>query len=719
MSTRALSTTSFESPYVSLDLLSYLKSRQVTPFQIFNEVIIPDFLHQMSELKQPVEGSSGGGGSSSSSGGGGSCSSSTTNNADDTIIEEDSDSSCHNCNLQGMFEEIQNDLIYIKKACGKFGQWEDQVNDSMKGFAFQALDNAFKQRTGSQELTKETSYLQDKLKNTHRIVSMLKESLHSSPQLSSVNLNSQSLQLAKDSMIRREFNRYHCSVYLPAELEVESNDKIMAEISTFLEIAAVYNDLDVTTKLCLLCFSVFPENAVIKKKVLVHWWVGEGFIDTLGTSGKTAEDTANQFFNDFIEKGLIKPVYKKGRPSADSCNMDPYIRDAVIILAKRAGFFNFDSNGNPTEDFTRSRRACLVKTEEGSSIHELPYRLEQEKVQSIINVNEPNLDFRSEWFSKMKYVKVLQLGRWQSSAKHLIQVEDSEFLKGLKNMRHIRYLSLRGVSRITELPASICKLSNLRILNLNGCADLEQLPQGIGSLKNLTHLDMYECYLISHMPTGLALLYQLQVLKGFVIGEPRPGGNYCKLADLSGLEHLRKLSIHVDINKTSDAAKRELISLANFKKLRSLSISWSRLYDTPKKPLTLKRIATKKFMSRVKSTKPPPPPPSPLMDPVSVPLEKLNLNYFPGSKMPDWLMQWDLNKLKKLYIRGGSLSNLCHGKQCKWGATNVRFKFLEKLQMDWSKLQDLFPDLTYLEIFECPELSSIPCDENGVWKKAD
>ncbi|XP_021815432.1 disease resistance RPP13-like protein 4 [Prunus avium] len=673
MSTRALSTTSFESPYVSLDLLSYLKSRQVTPFQIFNEVIMPDFLHQMSELKQLVEGSSGSGGSGSSGSGSGSGSSgrgsgsgstTTTNNGDDTIVEEDSD-------LQGMFEEIQNDLIYIKKACVQFKQWEeDQVNVSMKHLVFRALDDAFKQRTGSQERREETSYLRDKLVKTHHLVSMLKKSLHSSPQLSSGNLKSQSLQRAKHSMIRWE-----------------------------------------------LSLHVFPENAVIKKKVLVHWWVGEGFIDTLGTQVKTAEDTANDFFKHFIEKGLIKQEYKKRRPSADSCSMDPSIRYAVIKLAKRDGFFSFDSNGNPTEDFTCSRRACLVKTEEGSSVHELPYRLEQEKVKSIINVNEPNLDFRPEWFSKMKYVAVLQLGRWESSAEHLIQVEDSEFLKGLKNMRQLRYLSLRGVSRITKLPASICKLSNLRILNLNGCVDLEELPEGIGSLKNLTHMDMYECYLISHMPKGLALLSQLQVLKGFVIGEPKSGGNYCKLADLSGWEHLRTLSIHVD--KTSDSAKRELVSLAKFKKLRSLSISWSRLYGTPKKPLTLKRIATNKFTSRVKSTKPPPPPSSPLTDPVSVPLEKLNLHYFPASNMPDWLMQWDLNKLKKLYIRGGSLSNLCHGKQCKWGVKMVRLKFLEKLQMDWSKLQDLFPDLMYLETVECPQLSSIPCDENGVWKKAD
>ncbi|XP_048447296.1 putative disease resistance protein RGA1 [Pyrus x bretschneideri] len=408
--------------------------------------------------------------------------------------------------------------------------------------------------------------------------------------------------------------------------------------------------------------------------------------------------------------------------------MDPATRHAVIVLAKRDGFFNFDADGNPTEDFTCSRRACLVKTDEGSSILELPFHLKQENVRSMINVNEPDLEFRPDWFSKMKNVRVLQLGRWQSSAEHLIQIEDSDFLKGLKNMRHLRYLSLRGVSGITELPAAVCKLSNLRILNLNGCLDLEKIPRGIGSLKNLTHLDMYECYLMSHMPKGLALLSNLQVLKGFVIDEPRPAGGGrqpCKLADLSSLQHLRKLSIHVDINKMSDAVERDLISLADFKKLRSLSISWSRLYDHIKRPPLRRRLTNKlSSLSKLKSRKSsfsstPPVSPSKASDSPSlrVLLEKLNLHYFPYSKIPDWLMQWELDKLKKLHIRGGRLSDLCHGNQCQWNVKVLRLKFLERLQMSWPRLQELFPELNYLEIFECPKLSSMPCDNEGVWVK--
>jgi hypothetical protein len=73
--------------------------------------------------------------------------------------------------------------------------------------------------------------------------------------------------------------------------------------------------------------------------------------------------------------------------------------------------------------------------------------LDPEKLQTIFNVNEPYPDFfKSEWFSKLKTVKVLYLGRWQTSAKHHIEVESVEFLKGLKSMKLLRFFSLQGIS---------------------------------------------------------------------------------------------------------------------------------------------------------------------------------------------------------------------------------------------------------------------------------
>ncbi|KAM5588462.1 disease resistance RPP13-like protein 4 [Rosa sericea] len=682
MSRRPLVTTSFKTPYVSLDLLSYLKSGQVTPFQVFNDVIMPDFEDHISK------GSNG------------------TNNEETRRI----------------LEEIQNDLIPIGEACGRFQKWEVEVSCAIKKLAYQSLDDAFRERTEALENTNRAKFLLNKLNRTRSIVSGLKEFVCSA----SVKLSDETSKNSDTPQTGEELQPW----------------KKIDEVKVLTEIEAIYDGPDEILRWCLLCFSMFPEDAVIKKKVLIHWWVGEGFIDTLA-AGETAEEAGNKLFKVFLDKDIIQRFYKRRRPSADSCKMQPPIRDAVIELARREKFFDFDRNGNPTEDFSCSNRACLVRTIEGSNVRELPLLSSQENVRSLINVNEHDLYFRPNWFSKMKSVKVLQLGRWHSD-KHLIEVEDCEFLKGLKKMRELRYLSLRGVSRITELPASVCKARNLRILNLNGCCDLEKLPRGIGSLKSLTHLDMYECYLISGMPKGLALLSNLQVLKGFVISKSS-GSQDCKLDDLSKLDYLRKLSIHID-RKQGETAERELNSLAKFKKLQSLSISWSRIYDKPATHSlqTLQRIVTKKLTRAKRITKlpsmfmAPEKLPSMFMAPEKLPsmsvtpeklpsipesplhLEKLDLHYFPHSTMPDWLKPTLLGKLKKLYIRGGSLSDLCHnGSNCTWTVQMVRLKFLDELEMDWEKLRGLFPKLSYLEVVKCRKLHFKQCDVNEVWKEED
>jgi Leucine-rich repeat (LRR) protein len=648
--------------YVSLDLLSYLESGQTMPFHIFADVVMPDFRHHLSKFQPHSE---------------------------------------RDC-LHGMFEEIGKDLYYIKEACGKVKQWEDLVNNEIKELIIQCFDDAFKDGTEALETPRRTNFLQDKLEKTQNVVSKLRTQIFSLPELSSVNLDSGSFKRSSFSM--RD------------DRPVEQRDQNM------IQFQAVYNRLKPGPKKCLLCFSVFPENAVIKKKVLVHWWVGEGFIDSPSSEGKTAEETGNEFFRDFISKGIIEPVNKKKRrPSSENCKMEPSIRDAVIELAKADRFFCFDTEGNPTANSCDSRRACLVKTEKGSSLRQFNYsfHLKKDEVHTLFNVNEPHLDFKVDFFLKMKCVKVLQLGRWEASAKQLVEVEDAGFLKGLKNMKDLRYFSLRGISRITEIPDSICRLSNLRILNLNGCQNLEKLPDGIGSLKMLTHLDMSECYLISHMPKGLALLSQLQVLKGFVIRKPRRGGHYCKLVDLAKLENLRKLGIHVD--RTHAESEEELRSLREFRSLRSLSVAWSQIYNssTPRNEAAIQRIVSlrPKLIKKISSLRSTPDPTTPASTspPPLASLAKLGLQYFPGPKMPDWLGRLDLQNLKKLYVRGGNLSDLRSEVYHPETVEALRLKYLPELQMNWRGLQALFPKLTYLEKVECPKLSLFPCDENGEW----
>lgn len=487
----------------------------------------------------------------------------------------------------------------------------------------------------------------------------------------------------------------------------------------FKDFQVLYDSLDDILKLCLLCFSAFPDNSVINKRVLIYWWIGEGFIESLDRGGKTAESTANEILNALVAKGFIEPVYRKRHPVVHRYRMHPLIRFMVVVLARKAKFFDIDDAGcfvTNTDVSKTSLKACLVRTEEGSSQHMLGDGLALKKLDTLFNVNESYLDLQSHWFAKLEVVRILQLGRWQSSIKHHIEVSNTDFLKSLSNMKCLRYLSLQGISRIPELPVSFSNLTNMKVLNLRACHNLQKLPDGIGKLKNLTHLDISECYLIVHMPQELALLTQLQVLKGFVICDLKSvEHDVCRLIELSHLKKLRKLSLYVS-GEPNDTKSELFDSLPHFTALLSLTITWvgDPLLVTPRPPVskgfdTTKPRSKGRLKVNVSTTT------NNVIKSLEN-LEKLDLRCFPWTRMDGLLESNKLTKLKKLYIRGGELCSLQH-MDTPWCVEILCLKYLLKVGMSWEKLQNSFPHLTYLEKVGCPNLSLFPCDGSGAWTK--
>ncbi|OMO87850.1 disease resistance RPP13-like protein 4-like protein [Corchorus capsularis] len=384
----------------------------------------------------------------------------------------------------------------------------------------------------------------------------------------------------------------------------------------FKEIEEKYKHLDVRQKLCLLCFAVFPENAEIKKRLLRFWWVGENLVSAEGNEEekKIVSDTLETF----VEKGFIVPIQKKNKLQPRSYKMTPIVRSCLIKFAKAAGFFDYDGEGKPTMNFFSCKKACMVKSQgapvrwfsdylnptptsekQGNEtqpandqrkdrlsadllklqmLFNFPERRILEKaskqfheLQTLFNVSKQFPALPKEWLSKMTNIKVLYLGRWESKAgrQRHIEVEDIDFLRGLKNMKNLRLLSLQGISGIPRLPSSLCKLASLKILDLRACHNLEKLPDRIGLLKKLTYLDLSECYLLDDVPKQLNKLSELEVLKGFVIGN---GKNSCTLEDLAELKKLRKLSVNVSTTEfdIEDAEK----ALSKFENLEKLRIAW-------------------------------------------------------------------------------------------------------------------------------------------------
>ncbi|KAJ6349495.1 hypothetical protein OIU77_006969 [Salix suchowensis] len=444
------------------------------------------------------------------------------------------------------------------------------------------------------------------------------------------------------------------------EWKEQGVEKIIHESSEMLNFQASYDTLEkLELRLCFLFFSVFPENAKIKKRPLIYWWIGEGLI--AATADKTAEEEGESIFQELIDLQFIEPYHEIPSPDVNACKMHPWLRHLAISLAQEAKLFEFDSSGTPSGRSSGCQRECLVLGGENSLAD--PSR-NVENLLTVFNVSEKYLDLNLDCLSKLKKVEVLQLGAWHCSRKHHIEVEKEEVLRGLRALKHLKYLSLRGISLITTIPASIGELLSLEILDLRACHNLEELPSEIESLTRLTHLDVSDCPFIEGMPK--------------------------ELQNLTHLQELRRLGIV--IGNEAVAREGEFAKLKDVEKLHSLTIWWGvkKSRESPRgKPQELSKATSLKLAAMDNLTFPPS-------------LEKLDLRGTPHANPPKELNPSTLQKLKKLYIRGGKLTRLDGGTDQQWNVEILRLKYLNDFKLNRQQLLLTFPRLGFLDV-KCDE----------------
>ncbi|KAL8458028.1 hypothetical protein ACS0TY_035778 [Phlomoides rotata] len=156
---------------------------------------------------------------------------------------------------------------------------------------------------------------------------------------------------------------------------------------------------------------------------------------------------------------LCLSVFPKNRPSNENKSLsvssfviDPWIHRMLILIAKENLFFEFSSEWTPCNG---NRRAFLCQENDASHSMRISGEKEAEDLMMVFNVNEQYLRMKPE---RLRKVEVMQMGRWQNSVTHHIEVEDQKLFNTLGFQKHLKYLSLRGISRVESLPASISKL---------------------------------------------------------------------------------------------------------------------------------------------------------------------------------------------------------------------------------------------------------------------
>ncbi|KAL8465797.1 hypothetical protein ACS0TY_035052 [Phlomoides rotata] len=552
-------------------------------------------------------------------------------------------------NLFSKFDDFKTKLESMKNVFPDIKSWEKTVMDQFCALEQELDDDVFK--------NSEMKYkVEGKLEHMEKCIDDLKELIPKvDKRISKVRgITFKSRQVSGDD--------HHQTPVFPEWVDLGVDNKLLDSKAMWSFLGGFhFLSGSEQAKMCSLCLSVFPRNSTIEKKPLIYWWMGEGLV--MKSPNKTAEEVGEQVFQELLDEGFIRASRENKSLSVSSFDVDPWIHRLLIKMADQHSFSNFSPQWTPCNG---KRRAFLWQENNNKSrSRRISEEKEAENVIMVLNVDEQYLRKKPEWLSKLRKVEVLHMGRWQNSDTHHIEVDDQTLLNDLGSQKHLRYLSLRGISRIETLPASISKLTSLQILDLRACHNLEKLPPTISRLKNLTHLDVSHCYLLESMPKGLEHLLALQVVKGFVLGKAEK--NSCKISDLARLKDLKKLSIRVD-NQGGTQQDDQLASLDALPALRILTISWGDVSSVQVNAISL--------------------PPT---------LTKLDLRCVPFESVPDWLSPSKLPlDLTKLYIKGGRLNSLDGH---VWKVNYLRFKYLEGLKINKGDL----PNYEYLDQSGCYE----------------
>ncbi|WVZ08604.1 hypothetical protein V8G54_021950 [Vigna mungo] len=428
-----------------------------------------------------------------------------------------------------------------------------------------------------------------------------------------------------------------------------------------------FNLQDDRLKVCLLrLLLIFPENAIIRKRIAINLWIAEGLIEN---TEKTAEELGEDVIHNLLKLKVIVRYGSTKDPRVNKFQIPPDIRSQLKL------YLDGDLKSIRPSWLLLDRKKVIIGTKNIS-------------LRNIFNIGASYLNFKPQWVSELKNLEVLQLGRWQDSPLYHVEVGSEEFLKELRTLKQLKYLSLRGISRIFELPSSIGELESLVILDLKACHNLERLSDDISSMKSLTHLIMSDCCLLEAMPKGIEKLTNLQVLKGFLIttSEKTP----CRIWDLAeNLTDLRRLSIRIG----SEAVIRdgEFKSLENFPALKHLKISWS--VSDPR----YAKIAIK----------------------LPLDLIKLHFECFPGKSFKKVFTTHEYMP-SELNITGGKMESMSdYFSMWKVNIQSLKFlrqlntlkilplKYLKQLNVEVDDLKRFFPWLEYVEIKQISNHSNI------------
>ncbi|XBI50413.1 hypothetical protein VPH35_113822 [Triticum aestivum] len=319
-----------------------------------------------------------------------------------------------------------------------------------------------------------------------------------------------------------------------------------------------YFDMPAHLKSCLLCLSIFPEDSIIEKKVLINRWIAERLIHTGGYS--TTYEFGERCFNELINRSLIQPVETGKYNTVKSCRLHDTILDFIISKSIEETFVTLVGVPSLTVGtHNKVRRLSLQAGKQKELIVPRGFVLSHVRSLDVFgeSVKIPSMD-------KFTHLRFLDFDDCKQLENH--------HLENIGMLFQLRYLSLRRAEKVSKLPEQIGHLWCLEILDIRATYVCE-LPASIVNLKRLVHL-LVDIEVT--LPCGISKLKALEKLKRVKVCNQ----TFNLLQEFEQLQSLKVLALDFEdynsanrVNAENESKKAIIVaSLKNLGKLLSLTV---------------------------------------------------------------------------------------------------------------------------------------------------
>ncbi|KAM3245151.1 hypothetical protein ACQJBY_056467 [Aegilops geniculata] len=142
--------------------------------------------------------------------------------------------------------------------------------------------------------------------------------------------------LANRPMVKNEWERVRRSIGSALD-----KNRSLEGMNNILSLS--YNDLSPNLKTCLLYLSIYPEDYVIERDILVRRWIAEDFISE--ERGQSKQEVAENHFYELINKSMVQPVEIGYDGKARACQVHDMMLELIISKSVEDNFISLVGHG--------------------------------------------------------------------------------------------------------------------------------------------------------------------------------------------------------------------------------------------------------------------------------------------------------------------------------------------------------------------------------------